>query len=360
MKDYYQILGLSKDASDSDIKKAYRQLAVKWHPDKWVNHTDAEKKAAEDKFKDISEAYEVLSDPQKRSQYDNGGFEFNGSGFDPMDIFEQMRRMHGFDDDFFFGGSPFGGGAFGGRMNRKKKGSDITAAVSISLKEAFDGVRKTVSVYKDKPCSHCNGTGFEDGKPHQCQQCGGKGVVRHMEQMGPGSFSMTTTPCPSCRGTGKDNTARKCRFCGGSGLEHEVSTEVVNIPRGILDGMTVMAPGKGNPIDGGENGDLHIHVRVEPDSYFYRPDEINLIHYENVPFNEALVGFTKKFRCIDGSEVTVNAPELTPHGKAFIFKGKGMPSINGNGFGDYAVVINHSLPTTLTSKQRELLKNFNK
>lgn len=356
MKDYYAILGVGKDAGENDIRKAYRTLAVKWHPDKWANGTEAEKKTAEEKFKEISEAYEVLSDPQKREQYDNGGTTFAQDGWsDPMDIFRHMQEMHGgFGGGFFDGFGPFGNG-----RARQKKGSDINAHVDISLEEAYNGCVKKVRVSKNKPCEHCYGTGNEDGKEHKCPRCDGKGVITKMAQMGPGSFSMSTTPCPYCNGTGKEVT-RPCRHCNGTGLSNEYREEEIEIPQGICDMMTMRIPEMGNSIEGGVNGDMIVTVSVRPDPYFVRPDDVNLIHYEEVPFNEALLGFRKKFKCVDGSEVVVDAPELTPHAKPFIFKGKGMPSVNNpRVHGDYAVVINYKLPSRLTKKQKEMLEHFN-
>lgn len=347
-KDYYDILGVSKEASADEIKKAYRTLSMKWHPDRWANGTNEEKKVAEDKFKDIAEAYEVLSDPQKRSQYDNGGFEFQQGGFDPMDIFTKMQES--FSDPFSW---------FGQRGPKQKKGQDIDVGVTITLQESYSGCRKTVQIPKNKLCAHCHGTGNADGLDHKCPHCNGTGMVTKMQQMGPGSFSMSSSPCPHCHGRGKD-IVTPCHECNGTGFIPEYSNEEINIPRGICNGMTMVVSGKGNSIEGGVNGDLRVHVTVLDDIYFERPDELNLIHRERVPFNEVLLGFEKKFRCIDGSEVTVRVPELTKDGEAFIIRGKGMPDVNGRGLiGDYAVIINYELPKKLTNKQKDVLKHFN-
>ena len=354
-KDYYAILGVSKDASEDELKKQYRKLSMKWHPDRWVNATDAEKKEAEEKFKDIAEAYDVLSDPQKRAQYDNPneGFEFQG-GFDPMEIFRRMHENGGFDDDFFSGFHGFGGG-FG---RRTRRGNDIYADVTMTLKEAYDGGKHTVNVYRDEQCSHCHGTGSEDGKSHVCPDCGGKGMVQEMKQFGPGQFQIMSHPCERCGGTGK-LISKPCHVCHGSGMVRKTTKEDVFLPKGLQNGMNVHVPGRGDAISGGENGDLIINIHVLEDPYFTRPDAKNLIHYEEVPFNEAMLGFKKNFKCIDGGEVTVNAPELTPHGKAFIFNGRGMTDPNMGQRGDYAVVINYKLPKRLTEKQKEILKHFN-
>lgn len=358
-KDYYGILGIAKEANEDEIKRAYRKLSMQWHPDRWATGTDEEKKTAEEKFKEISEAYDVLSDPQKRAQYDNpaSDWQYMGGGFDPMDLFRRMHGGFGNDDGFFDGFPGFG------RRQRQKKGEDISVAVTLTLKEAYDGCVKEIHIPKNKPCEHCHGTGFEDGKRHDCPHCGGKGMISQMQQLGPGSFSMSTSPCPYCYGTGKDGNAKVCTECGGTGFSREYTIDKVEIPRGVSNGMTLNMQGKGNPIDGGINGDLYISITVQEDPYFERPDERNIIHRETVPFTEALLGFKKKFKCVDGSEVTVDAHEITRDGEAFIFKGKGMPDIHNGGFGgaaygDYAVIINHEYPKKLSREQKELLKKF--
>ena len=354
-KDYYAILGVGKDASEDELKKQYRKLSMKWHPDRWVNGTDAEKKEAEEKFKDIAEAYDVLSDPQKRAQYDNPneGFEFQG-GFDPMDVFRRMHENGGFDDDFFGGFPGFGGGF----RRRTPRGTDVHADVTMTLKEAFEGGKRTINIHRDEKCSHCNGTGSEDGKVSVCPDCGGKGFVQDMKQFGPGQFSIMQHPCQRCGGSGRLIT-NPCHVCHGSGIVDKIEQNTITIPQGMSNGMSMRIRGKGNAIEGGENGDLIVDVTVLDDPYFVRMDGVNLIHYEEVPFNEAMLGFKKKFKCIDGGEVTVNAPELTPHGKAFIFNGRGMTDPNMGQRGDYAVVINYKLPKHLTEKQKEILKHFN-
>lgn len=354
-KDYYKILGVKEDASDDEIKKCYRKLAMQFHPDRWANGTEKEKKDAEEKFKDIAEAYEVLSDPKKRAQYDNGGMDFDFGGFDPMDIFMRMSGMGG-------GGfeSPFGN-MFGGGRQRVNKGSDVHVEILLTLEESYSGAKKNVNVKKQKKCPHCNGHGTEDGKDHICQKCHGTGMETEMKQFGPGQFFSQSRPCSKCHGTGRDTSVSPCKKCRGSGFVEEYTNEEIEVPCGVADGMAFKVDGKGNAPEGnGINGDLIVHVKMNKDNYFERPDNINLIHYESVPFNEVLLGFSKEFRCIDGSTVTVNAKELTKPGEAFIFKGKGMPDVMGGGYGDYAVVINYELPKKLTDKQKELLKDFYK
>lgn len=357
MKDYYEILGITEeekkltgDAFNDVCKKKYHTLAMKYHPDRWANKSDAEKKEAEEKFKDIAEANEILSDPQKRAKYDNGGSDFDFDGFDPMDMF--MRMQGG------FGGSPFEG-FFGRRTRRVNKGSNIETDVSITLQEAYKGCEKEVSINKSVKCFHCNGTGFSDGKNHDCKVCGGHGFVTESKQIG-NTLYQSSTPCKACFGTGKDRNAKQCNRCNGTGYETEIVKETIEIPAGIGDNMGFVVKGLGNePEGGGINGDLIVRVHVLEDNYFKRPDVINLVHYEYVPFNEVMLGFKKNFKCIDGTEVTVNCKELTKPGETFFFKGKGMPDPNNPSvYGDYAIVINYKLPNKLTSKQKEMLKNF--
>lgn len=354
-KDYYAILEVSKDATEDEIRKKYRSLAKKFHPDKWTNGSESEKKEAEQKFKDIAEAYEVLSDPQKRQMYDNGGFEFDTSGFDPFEMFRNMTGG-GFGSMFGDLGGMFGNMSGGRQVSR---GSNIQTNISLTLEEAFEGGNREIVVTRKKSCVHCNGTGSADGKNATCVQCNGTGRITKTMQMGPGAMQVIHTTCPHCNGSGKQ-IVTPCTKCNGTGLETETVTETIKLPRGLSNGMTININGAGNEApNGGINGDLHINVYVKEHNYFTRPDELNLIHYDEVPFNECLLGFKKEYNAIDGTKVVVNAPELTPHGKAFIFKGKGMPHPqHPNVIGDYAIVINHKLPKSLTKEQRKKLENF--
>lgn len=335
---------------------------MKYHPDRWVNATDAEKKDAEEKFKEIAEAYEVLSDSQKRYQYDNGFTDFTFSHeTDPMEMFRRMQEtMGGFGDFFGDGGL---GSFFGGRGQRRqqKRGSNCQTIVTVSLEEAYNGCDKEVTYTKLVRCDECNGTGSADGTSSVCPHCNGSGSITQTTQFSPGSFSMRTIPCEHCHGTGK-LVKDPCKKCHGDGLIPTTVTETITIPPGVSDGLVLVAQGFGNESQDsdGINGDLNISVTVLKHNYFERPDDVNLIHYEKVPFNEALLGINKEFKCIDGSTVNVNSGELVPDGKAFVFKGKGMPHMRMQGMvGDYAVVIQYQLPKQLTDKQREMLRNFN-
>jgi molecular chaperone DnaJ len=346
-KNYYEILGISKDATEDDIKKAYRKLALKYHPDRWANATPEEQKEAEQKFKDISEANEVLSNAEKRRKYDSGGL----SDIDLEDLFGGFNPFGG------FGG--FGNFGFSQNNQRINKGENINAKIKVSLKEAYNGGSFKVSFNRNEACSKCKGTGSADGKINTCSHCNGSGVIAETKQMSPGSFSIMQRPCPHCNGTGKIKTT-PCTDCKGSGHHSKFVTEYYNLPRGLANGLVITVPNAGHaPVGEGVNGDLNIIIEVENDAYFERHGEINLIHYANIPFNECLLGFEKEFKCIDGTSVKVKAPELTPHGKSFIFKGKGMPHYNNPSIiGDYAVVINHKLPSKLTNEQKKKLKNF--
>lgn len=360
MKDYYKILEISDDEKKLNVeefnsicKKKFHSLALKLHPDRLSNCTEEEKKIAEEKFKDVAEAYEVLSDPKKRAQYDNGGIDFNFEGLDPMDIFMRMGGMGGF-------GNPFGS-FFGGNEQRVRKGSDVQVVVEMTLEEAYNGGERTIQIPKSIKCSHCHGTGSEDGKLHKCPDCNGSGFVQEKQQFA-GGFSLRKRPCMKCMGSGK-LISNICHKCNGSGYEKKYVTETIDLPKGLVDGLVVMVPELGNECDdpNGINGNLRVVIKIKEHPYFKMADDVNIIHYEEVPFVDALLGFEKDIKCIDGSTVRLKVPELTKHGEAFFFRGKGMPSYNNNNvFGDYAVVVNYKMPNKLTNSQRNMLKNFYK
>jgi molecular chaperone DnaJ len=342
-KNYYEILGVPRDASENDIKKAYRKLALKYHPDKWVNGSEAEKKEAEQKFKEIAEANDILSNPEKRNKYDNGGL----SDIDLEDIFNNFNPFGGFSNFGFSQG------------NRINKGENIKTKLTVSLKEAYNGGTFKVSFNRNESCKDCNGTGSADGKTNTCHHCHGTGVITETRQMAPGSFSMVQRPCNHCNGTGRLKST-PCSKCNGSGHKTKYVTESYELPKGMINGLAVTIPNAGHaPVGDGVNGDLIIIIEVKNDGYFTIHGDLNLIHYADVPFNECLLGFEIEFNAIDGTKVKVKAPELTPHGKAFVFMGKGMPHYNNpNIVGDYAVVINHRLPKSLTNEQKKKLKEF--
>lgn len=362
-KDYYKILGVSEDEKKLHgeefknlISKKYKKLALKWHPDRWATASEEEKKTAEEKFKEISEAKEVLSDDNKRAQYDNGGFDFNSAGFDPMDVFRKMYSSFGGFGDYFHG--------FGGQEQRVIKGADIHIVVDLTLQEAFDGCSKEIKYSRMKACSRCNGTGSSDGKTTACPRCHGSGMVEEVNRRGANFTSVIRHVCPDCNGTGK-KISSPCPDCHGTGFENESISQKVQIPKGITNGDIFSIEGAGNAPEGGSgvNGDVIMEIHVADNEYYEISDKdgISLIHYDDVPITDCLLGFEKEYSCIDGSMVKVKAPELTQNDAVFVFKGKGMPywrnpSLRGN----YIVVIRYKLPSKLSKKQKELLKEFGK
>ena len=352
-KGYYKILGVSENASQEEIKKSYRKLASQWHPDKFVGKSEKEQKEAEEKFKEIAEAYDVLGDENKRQQYDNGGsFDFNG--FDPFDIFRQhfSGGMGGPFEAFF------GAQNTGAHPRVKRQGTDVNITVTLTLKEAYQGATKIVDVTKTIPCLDCNGSGSADGRKTTCPQCHGTGVITETRTSG-NMFFQSSHPCPSCNGTGEINK-NPCKKCGGSGVKKETVKEKVTIPAGVADGMVMTIPERGNsPVGGGNNGHLNVHFSVKEDPYFTRVDQLNIVHYEEVPFIDALLGIEKEFECLDGTKVKIKLPELTKDGQAFFQKGKGMPDVNNpSKRGDYAVVVKYKYPNKLTKKQKKILEDF--
>ena len=357
-KDYYSILGITEEEKnlhgkefEKVVSKKFRTLSLKYHPDKWVNASEAEKKEAEEKFKEISEANSVLSDENQRNQYDmqqSGGWGPTGDDFDGFDIGSFFRQAQQ---------NPFQGW---GRSQTPQKGSNISTNIQISLTEAYNGAKKKIKVRKTIKCDKCNGTGSKDGKSHKCQYCNGMGFTEKVTRNG-NFMSSVRTGCGHCGGTGKDFSS-PCSDCGGSGTSYKYVDVEIDIPRGVKTGMNVKYDGLGNESpEGYGNGDLIVNITVMPSDNFAQSGD-NLIYYDKVPFNQALLGYENTITCIDGSKLKYVVPELSPDNKSLIFKGKGMPIIDGwgkiIGYGDLAIVIKHEYPTSLTLKQRKALKNF--
>lgn len=351
-KGYYKTLGIAENASQDEIKKQYKKLALKWHPDKWVNGTEEEKKTAEEEFKKVSEAYNVLSDENKRQQYDNG-VENHGQGdFDP---FEAFRRA-GFSD--FFGG--FGGGQ---QKQAGRPGEDAYAQVTITFSESLKGVKKSIKVNKRVACPDCNGTGSEDGQNHECPYCHGTGMETVRQQYG-NTISIHTTPCKHCHGTGKINDT-PCKKCHGSGLIEKEETIEIEIPSAIRDGMTITYPALGSEgTPGYPSGALNVTVKVVADipSYFkVSPNSNDILHEEAVDLVDALLGKKITVKCPDGSDWTINLHECTQPGEKYTKSGGGYKP---NGYwgsqnnGNYIVKINYKVPTQLTKKQKKALEDF--
>ena len=356
-RDYYEVLGVSKGASEDELKKAYRRLAKKYHPD--LNPGD---KTAEANFKEVNEAYEILSDKDKRARYDQFGhagvdpnFNPNGGGFGGFGGFTDMGDID-LGDLFgsFFGGG-FGGGG-GSRRNAPQKGETIRAGVTISFEEAAFGCEKEVTVSRTEQCDVCKGTGCAPGTTAEvCPDCHGSGTVRI--QRGGGGFSFsTTTSCPKCRGTGKI-IHQPCKTCNGAGTVRKQKKLAVTIPAGIDNGQAVSLRGQGGAgRNGGPAGDLLIGVTVKPHPIFRR--EGTAVYMDQpVSFVQAALGAELEIPTIDG-KVKYTLPEGTQSGTTFRLKGKGIPALNGRGRGDQYVTVYIETPRNLNREQKEALKKF--
>jgi molecular chaperone DnaJ len=347
-KDYYDILGVNKSASKDEIKKAYRTTAFKYHPDK--NPGD---KAAEEKFKEASEAYSVLSDDKKKANYDQFGhaaFESGGggggfSGFDTSsfsDIFEDF-----FSD--FTGSSSRGSG----RRSSGNRGNDLRYDVSISLEDAYKGLDKKILYTTYKKCNSCKGSGAEPGsKPVECDYCDGRGKVRSNQ----GFFTVQQT-CPQCDGYG-EIISKACSTCKGNGKVQSEENVSVKIPKGVDDGTRIRLAGKGEAgFKSAGNGDLYLFISVQNHSLFKRSEE-NLFFELPIGFADAALGATIEVPCIDGSKVKVKIPAGTQYGKQLRLKEKGMPILRRNSYGDLYIRIIPEVPVSLTKRQKEILEEF--
>ena len=348
-RDYYEALGLSKGASDDEIKKAYRRLAKKYHPD--MNPGD---KDAEAKFKEINEAYSVLSDADKKQKYDTYGFagvdpNFGGGGFggagmdfDIGDIFSS-----------FFGGG-FGGGS--AKRNAPMRGQDIITRVMISFEEAAFGCKKEVKFNRIDKCSECSGTGAAAGtQPETCPTCHGTGSIR-VQQRSAFGMVQTTRPCSNCHGTGKI-VKSPCKKCSGSGTERIQKTLSVSIPAGIDDGQKVVLRGQGNcGSNGGPNGDLLVEIGVRPHPVFER-DGYNIYCEVPITFVEAALGAQIKVPTLEG-EVSQTVKEGTQSGTVYTLKNKGIQHVNSRTRGDLYCKVTVEVPQNLTDRQKEILRQF--
>ena len=352
-RDYYEVLGLSRGASDDEIKKAYRKMAKQYHPD--LNPGD---KAAETKFKEVNEAYSILSDKEKKARYDQFGhagvdpnYGAGGGGFGGFDMGDMDLG------DLF--GSFFGGG-FGGsssaRRNGPQQGESLRASVTLSFEEAAFGCEKELNLNRSETCDVCGGSGCEPGTAADtCPDCRGSGVVRI--QRGAGGFAFTSTAtCTRCRGTGKI-IQKPCKNCGGSGSVKRQKRVTVSIPAGIDDGQAVSLRGQGNAgKNGGPPGDLIVGVRIRPHAQFQR--EGTTVLYEHpVSFYQAAVGAELEIPTIDG-KVKYTLPAGTQAGTTFRLRGKGIPVLQGRGRGDQYVTVRVQVPTSLTGPQKDALRAF--
>jgi len=357
-RDYYDILGVSRTAEAAEIKSAYRKLAIKYHPDK-----NPDDKDAEDKFKEAAEAYEILSNAEKRQRYDQFGHSGSGaSGFggggghmNMEDIFSQ------FGDIFGGGGSPFdsffgGGGSRGGGGRRVQRGSNLRIKVKLTLEEIAKGVEKKVKVNKQVSCSTCNGTGAKDKSSyHTCNTCGGAGSVRRVTNTILGQMQTTST-CPTCNGEGVEITA-KCTTCKGEGLERGEETIAINIPAGVSEGMQLSMSGKGNAAPrGGVAGDLIILIEEVPHETLKR-DGINIIYDLYINFADAALGTSIEIPTIDG-KAKIKIDPGTQGGKILRLKGKGIPEVNSYHKGDQLVYVNVWTPKVVSQEERSLLEKL--
>ena len=354
-RDYYEVLGVSRDADDAAIKKAYRQLAKKYHPD-----TNPGDKEAEAKFKEASEAYAVLSDAEKRRQYDQFGhaaFENGGAGAGGFD-FSNMGDIFG----DIFGGDIFGDLFGGGRRrssNGPMRGSDVRVSVRITFAESVTGTCKKLEVTLKDPCSKCNGTGAKPGtSPETCSKCGGKGQVVYTQQSILGMVR-NVQPCPDCRGTGKI-IKEKCPDCYGTGYVSSKKTIEVTIPAGIDNGQSIRIQGKGEPgTNGGPRGDLLVTVMISADSEFKR-DGYDIYSDVHISYPTAVLGGEIKVKTVDG-EVLYEVVSGTASGTTVRLRGKGMPTLrNKNVRGDHYITLVVDIPKKLNAEQKEALLAYNK
>jgi molecular chaperone DnaJ len=357
-KDYYELLGVQKGASADELKKAYRKLAMQYHPDK-----NAGDKASEAKFKEISEAYDILKDDQKRAAYDRfghqafdgsmgggggrggagaAGFDFQSSGF--ADIFEDL-----------FGGFSGGQQSSRGNSGGASRGSDLRYNLAVTLEEAFKGKQENIKVTTSVACDVCDGSGGEKGsKPITCTTCGGKGTVR-MQQ---GFFTIERT-CHSCQGAGKI-IKDPCRKCAGSGRMRKEKSLMVSIPAGVEEGTRIRLAGEGEVgARGGPTGDLYIFLSVKQHPFFQR-DASNILCRIPIRFTTAILGGSIEVPTIDGTKVKVSIPEGTQNGHQFRLRGKGMSVMRSSQRGDMFIQVSVETPVNLNKKQKELLKEFEK
>ncbi len=354
-RDYYEVLGISKTATKEEIKKAYRKMALKHHPDK-----NPDDKEAEVKFKEAAEAYEILSDENKRSRYDQfghsafqgaaGGGGFHSGGMTMEDIFDNFGDIFG---DFGFGGF---GGSRRGSGRRVSKGSDIRIKVKMKLSEIAKGIEKKIKVKKYIPCDSCDGTGAKDGSAFStCSTCNGVGQVTRVSNTFLGQMQSTTV-CPSCSGQGKTITS-KCDKCYGEGITSKEETISFNIPAGVGEGMQLKVAGKGNAARrGGINGDLIVLIQEEKHPELIR-DGNDLLYNLYLGLPDAILGSTVEIPTIE-SQVKIKVEPGTQPGKMLRLRGKGLPDVNGYGTGDILVSINVWVPKQLSKEEEKLFENL--
>ena len=363
-RDYYEVLGVNKNATDDELKKAYRKLAKKYHPDANPDN----KKEAEAKFKEVNEAYENLSDPQKRRMYDqfghngpqgfggaggpfggqNGYYSYTSSGFDGFGDFGDLG-------DIF---SSFFGGGFGGRNSSKqrgpRKGADLNVHMDITFEQAFLGVEKEIIITRDEECTHCHGSGAKPGtSPVKCPTCNGTGKVTGVQNTILGQMQTTRT-CTACHGTG-EIINEPCENCRGKGKVRKQPKIKVKIPAGIDDNQTVVLRGEGEPGEkGGQKGDLYITVKIKRHSIYTRKGS-NVLCEVPITITQAALGAELEIPMVDGTKEKYKIPEATQTGSKFTIRNKGFKSINSTSYGDFIFTVTVQTPKRLSKEQRDLL-----
>jgi molecular chaperone DnaJ len=345
-RDYYEILGVSRNATAEDLKAAFRKLARQFHPD--VNKEDG----AEDKFKELNEAYAVLSDPEKRAAYDRYGKEgLKGMGGAPD--FSSVDFSDLFEELFGFGG--FGGNS-SRRRNAPRRGNDLQQTVLLTFEEAVFGIEKDIEYQRDEVCSVCRGSGAEPGtQAVKCATCAGRGEVRQVRQTFLGSM-VQVTACPSCSGSG-ETISTPCRTCRGRRLEHKTIHKTITIPAGVDTGTQIRLGGEGQPGDnGGPNGNFYLEIQVRPHKFFKRRQDDVLLNI-SINMAQAALGAEIEVPTLDGpAKLTI--PNGTQPGKVFTLKAKGVPHLRAAGRGDQIVMVDIAIPAKLTNEQRRLLEQL--
>ena len=346
-RDYYEVLGVQRGASDQEIKSAYRKLALQYHPDRNPNNPDAE-----EKFKECSEAYAVLADSEKRGIYDRFGHAGvggagAGQGFDPT-VFQDFSDIFG----EFFGFGDLFGGARGGRRSRAQRGADLREDITLEFEEAVFGVEKQITYRKQENCEVCKGSGSAGGKePISCRTCGGRGQVRYQQ----GFFSIART-CPNCQGTGRV-ISDPCAKCKGEGRVLQSKTIDAKVPAGVEDGTRIRFSGVGEAgVHGGPPGDLYVVLHVKEHPFFQRQGT-DLYCIVPISVTQAALGAEIQVPTLDG-EHTLKIPEGTQSGTMLKLRNKGVPVLNGHGKGDLFIEVRVQTPTKLTKRQRELLQEL--
>lgn len=365
--DYYTTLEIERNASVEDIKKAFKRLALKYHPDKQQGKSEAEKKAAEEKFKEINEAYSVLSDPQKKQQYDRFGTVGDmgmgaGPDFGDSDLSDLIRGMHS-----GFGRMKYGFDIFGDEdnMQRQKqviKGGNVNIRIEYTLEDAYNGAKKTVKYHRLGKCHHCDGKGSKNGTATTCPHCNGTGMMKEVHRLSPFQTVENISTCTYCGGTGT-MISDPCKHCNGSGLEQTTETITVDIPKGIVNGSVGTIPGMGHlPTRGdGIPGDLNVKYQLKQHEIFAQlPGTYDLGCKTTVSVIDCILGCEKEIKCIDGTKVKIKIPQGTKHNDKLSVARKGMPINGGYGYGNMIVFINQEMPKTLSKDEIKTLEELRK